>query len=78
VCVECLFGRSPGQAPYGTNSAFAKRAAYPDPPPVVPDPESLAAQAAYAFGHSAIAQISLGPNCFQALFSPGLLQGPIL
>jgi hypothetical protein len=45
------------------------------PPPVVPHPESLAAQAAYPFGHSAIAQVSLGPNCFQALgSSPGLLQ----
>jgi hypothetical protein len=49
------------------------------PPPVVPHPESLAAQAAFPFGHSAIAQISLGPNCFRALgSSPGLLQGPIL
>ena len=49
------------------------------PPPVVPDPESLTAQAAYPFGHSAIAQMSLVPNCFQTLgSSPGLLQGPIL
>ena len=36
VCVECLFLRSPGQAPYRTKSACAKRAAYTDPPPVVP------------------------------------------
>jgi hypothetical protein len=50
------FLRSPGQAPYGARSACARRAAYPDPPPVFPDPESLAAQAAYPFGHSAIAQ----------------------
>jgi hypothetical protein len=27
VCVECLFVRSPCQAPYGANSACAKRAA---------------------------------------------------
>ena len=38
MCVECLF--SP--------SACAKKATYSDPPPVVPDPESIAAQAAYA------------------------------
>ncbi len=33
VCVEpeCLFLRSPGQTHYGTNSACAKRATYPDP-----------------------------------------------
>ena len=29
VCVDCLFSRSPGQAPYGARSACAKRAAYP-------------------------------------------------
>jgi hypothetical protein len=42
--VECLFVRSPGHAPHGAKSACAKRAAYPDPPPVVPPnhPESLA------------------------------------
>ncbi len=46
VCVECLFLRTPSRAPYETPSAF-KRAAYPDPPSVVPHPESIAAQAAY-------------------------------
>jgi hypothetical protein len=35
------------RAPSGTLPACAKRAAYSDPPPVVPHPESLAAQAAY-------------------------------
>ena len=35
------------------------------PPPVVPDPESIAAQAAYNEAQGAIAQV--GPNCFQAL-----------
>ena len=48
VCVECLFLKSPSRAPDRTPSACAKRATYPDPPPVlVPHPESLAAQAAY-------------------------------
>jgi hypothetical protein len=40
----------------GANSACAKRATQPgNPPPVVTDPETLGAQAAYPFGHSAIA-----------------------
>ena len=40
VCVCRLFiFKVTGQAPYGARSAFAKRAAYPDPQPVVPDPE---------------------------------------
>ena len=39
VCVGCLFLRTPSQAPYRTPSACAKRAAYPDPPPVVPLPD---------------------------------------
>jgi hypothetical protein len=48
-------------------------------PLVVPDPESIDAQAAYPYRHSAIAQVGSGPNCFQALVSsPGLLQNPIL
>ena len=40
VCVGCLFLRTPSRAPDRTSSACANRAAYPDPPPVVPDPES--------------------------------------
>ncbi len=42
--------RTPSRAPqlsYGTPPACANRAAYPDPPPVVPHPESIDAQAAY-------------------------------
>jgi hypothetical protein len=57
-CVECLFVRSPcvlvvyflrkpSRVPYGTPSACANRAADPAPPPVVPHPESIDAQAAY-------------------------------
>ena len=38
MCIECLFIRSPGRVPYRTPSACAKRAAYPNPPPVVPVP----------------------------------------
>ena len=57
VCVECLIGKQkkpilfkvtePSSVPYRAPSACAKRAAYPDPPPVIPLPESIAAQAAY-------------------------------
>ena len=46
VCVECLIGKQkkpilfkvtePSSIPYRTHSACAKRAAYPDPPPVIP------------------------------------------
>ena len=46
VCVECLIGKQkkpilfkvtePSSVPYRAPSACAKRAAYPDPPPVIP------------------------------------------
>ena len=75
VCRVIIF-KVTGPSPLRAKSACAKRAAYQGLPPVVPHPESLAAQAAYAFGHSAIAQVGSGPNCFQVLgSSPGLLQG---
>ena len=58
MCVECLIGKQkkpillkvtePSSIPYRTPSACAKRAAYPDPPPVILLPESSVAQAAYA------------------------------
>ena len=37
----------PSSIPYRTPSACAKRAAYPDPPPVIPLPDTGVAQAAY-------------------------------
>jgi hypothetical protein len=58
VCVECLTGKQnkptlfkvtePSSVPHRTPPACAKRAAYPDPPPVILLPESIADQAAYA------------------------------
>ena len=48
----------PSRAPYRTPSACANRAAYPEPPPVVPDPESIDAQASYRGRHSTIARLS--------------------
>jgi len=41
VCVECLFVRSPGQAPDGANSEFCVRQKG-DLQEVLPHPESLA------------------------------------
>ena len=59
VCVLMVyFLRTPSRAPYRTPSACANRAAYPDPPPVVPHPESIDAQAAYRGRHSTIARLS--------------------
>ena len=61
VCVECLIGKQnkptlfkvtePSSVPYRTPPACAKMAANPDPPPVIPVPESIAAQAAYTDHH---------------------------
>jgi hypothetical protein len=58
VCVECLIGKQkkpilfkvtePSSIPYRTHPACAKMAAYPDPPPVIPLPDTGVAQAAYA------------------------------
>jgi len=54
VCVECLIGKQkkpilfkvtePSSVPYRAPSACAKMAAYPDPPPVIPVPDTGAAQ----------------------------------
>ena len=52
------FLRTPSRAPYRTPPACANRAAYPDPPPVVPDPESIDARASYRGRHSTIARLS--------------------
>jgi hypothetical protein len=66
-----------GPSPVRARSACAKRAAYPDPPPVVSHAESIAAQAAYT--EALLPSSGSGPNCSQALgSSPGLLQGPTL
>ena len=87
VCVECLIGKQknpilfkvtePSSVPYRAPSARAKRAAYPDPPPVIPLPESIAAQAAYQLRYKNTeyySWFSSGPKCFQVLgLSPSLL-----
>ena len=54
VCVECLIGKQkkpilfkvtePSSVPYRTPPACAKMAAYPDPTPVIPVPDTDAAQ----------------------------------
>jgi len=87
VCVECLIGKQnkpilfkvtePSSIPYRTHPAYAKMAADPDPPPVIPLPESIAAQAAYQLRYKNTeycSWVSSGPKCFQVLgLSPSLL-----
>ena len=66
-------------SPLQDSFSVRQQGGLPGPPPVVPHPESIDAQAAYRCRHSTIAQVGSGPNCFQALgSSPGLLQNPIL
>jgi hypothetical protein len=72
VCVECLILRTPSRAPCRTPSAFANRAAYPDPPLEVPDPESIDAQAAYRC-RQALLLGRLRPELFPGI---GVLPGP--
>ena len=88
VCVECLIGKQkkpilfkvtePSSIPYRTPSACAKRAAYPDPPPVIHIPESIAAQAAYQLRYKNTeyySWVGSDPKCFQVLgLSPSLLR----
>jgi len=92
VCVECLIGKQkkpilfkvtkPSSIPYRAPPACAKMAAYSDPPPVIPVPESIAAQAAYQLCYKNTeyySWVSSGPKCFQVLgLSPSLLQNPTL
>ena len=60
----------------------SKIAAFPDPPPVILLPESIAAQAAYQLRYKNTeyySWVSSGPKCFQVLgLSPSLLQNPML
>ena len=91
MCVECLIGKQnrltlfkvtePSSVPYRT-PACAKRAAYPDPTPVILLPESIAAQAAYQLRYENTeyySWVGSGPKCFQVLgLFPSLLQDPML
>jgi len=86
VCVECLIGKQkkpilfkvtePSSVPYRT-PPVRQMAAYPDPPPVILLPESIAAQAAYQLRYKNTeyySWVSSGPKCFQVLgLSPSLL-----
>ena len=78
VCWLFIFKvTEPNSIPYRTHPACAKRAAYPDPPPVILLPESIAAQAAYQLRYKNTeyySWVSSGPKCFQVLgLSPSLL-----
>jgi hypothetical protein len=64
-------------SPLQDSFSVRQKGGLPGLPPVVPHPESIAAQAAYA--EAQLPGTASGPNCFQALgSSPGLLQRPIL
>ncbi len=91
VCWLFIFKvTEPNSIPYGTHSACAKRAAYPDPPPVIPVPESGVAEVTHlpsprSLGEPRPNRLSSesgsasGPKCFQVLgLSPSLLQNPML
>ena len=60
VCVVCwLFifkVTEPSSIPYRTPSAVAKRAAYPDPPPVIPLPDTGVAQVTTSPGRGLLAE----------------------
>jgi len=82
VCVECLVGgqnkptlfkvTEPSSVPYRTPSACAKRAAYPDPPPAIPLPESIASQTAYAEALLPGSALSLSLSLSLSLLRPEL------
>jgi hypothetical protein len=97
--VECLIGKQkkpilfkvtePSSVPYRAPSACANMAAYPDPPPVIPVPESIAAQVTpsqVAVSWRSKTEmtefrtwVGAGPKCFQVLgLSPSLLPNPML
>ena len=71
MCAECLIGKQkkpilfqvtePSSVPYRAPSACAKMAAYPDPPPVIPVPESIAAQAVEAPNYAARSSDAVSP-----------------
>jgi len=80
VCVECSIGKQkkpilfkvtePSSVPYRAPPACAKRAAYPDPPPVILLPESIAAQAAYQLRYKNTeyySWVSLRPEMFPGI-----------
>ena len=64
-------------SPLQDSSSVRQKGGLLGPPPVVPYPESIAAQAAYT--EALLPGSGSGPNCFQVLgSSPGLVQDPIL
>ena len=82
VCFECLLFKvtEPNSIPYRTHPACAKRAAYPDPPPVIPVPDTGVAEVTSlpsprSLGEprpnrlSSVPGSASGPKCFQVLGS---------
>ena len=87
VCWLFIFKvTEPSSIPYRTHSACA-RAAYPDPPPVIPVPDTGVAEVTHLPSPlsrepnrlSSEPGSASGPKCFQVLgLSPSLLQNPML
>ncbi len=98
MCVECLIGKQkkpilfkvtePSSVPYRAPPACAKMAADPDPPSIIPVPDTGAAQVQQtpqvAGSWRSKTEMTefrtwVGPKCFQVLgISPSLLQNPML
>jgi hypothetical protein len=64
------------------SSRVRQNGGVPGPPPVIPLPESIAAQAVYQLRYKNTeycSWVSSGPKCFQVLgLSPSLLPNPML
>ena len=81
LCVCWLFifkVTEPSSIPYRTHSACAKRAAYPDPPPVIPLPESGVAEVTHLPSQRSLGEprpnrlssepgSASNPKCFQVM-----------
>ncbi len=81
MCVECLIGKQkkpilfkvtePSSTVQNSEASRVRQmAAYPDPPPVILVPESIAAQAAYQLRYKNTeyySWVSSGPKFFQVL-----------
>ena len=81
MCVECLIGKQkkpilfkvtePSSVPYRT-PPVRQMAAYPDPPPVIPLPDTGVAQAAYVgrrFSEAVTRKSFLGPDSGDAVLA---------
>ena len=78
LSVDCLFLRSPSRVLYRTEliPRAPKRAAYPDPPPVIPLPESRVAEVTSLPSPRSLGHICGGPRPNRLSSVPGSASGP--